>query len=38
MKVKASVKRKCTSCQIVKRKRRVYVICKANARHKQRQG
>ncbi len=38
MKVGASVKRKCQACQIVKRKGKVYVICKANPRHKQRQG
>jgi len=38
MKVKASVKRICDKCKIVKRKGKVYVICKANPRHKQRQG
>ncbi|MEK7194428.1 MAG: 50S ribosomal protein L36 [Patescibacteria group bacterium] len=38
MKVKASVKKICGKCQIVRRKGYVYVICKANARHKQRQG
>ncbi len=37
MKVRASVKRLCESCRIVKRKNVVRVICK-NARHKQRQG
>ncbi len=38
MKVKASVKKICPKCSIVRRKRRVTVICTANARHKQRQG
>ena len=37
MKVRASVKRLCESCSIVKRKNVVRVICK-NTRHKQRQG
>jgi len=37
MKVKASVKKICQHCRIVRRKGRVYVICK-NPRHKQRQG
>ena len=37
MKVKASVKRRCEECKIVKRKGVVYVICK-NPKHKQRQG
>ncbi len=38
MKVRASVKRLCESCKIVKRKNVVRVICSASARHKQRQG
>ncbi|PIZ57553.1 50S ribosomal protein L36 [bacterium (Candidatus Torokbacteria) CG_4_10_14_0_2_um_filter_35_8] len=38
MKVQASVKKRCKHCKIVKRKKRVYVICKKNPRHKQRQG
>ncbi|NWF56345.1 MAG: 50S ribosomal protein L36 [Syntrophaceae bacterium] len=37
MKVKASVRRICDKCKIVKRKGVVRVIC-ANTRHKQRQG
>ncbi|MEA1925798.1 MAG: 50S ribosomal protein L36 [Patescibacteria group bacterium] len=37
MKVQASVKKRCDKCKIVRRKGRVYVICK-NPRHKQRQG
>lgn len=37
MKVRPSVKRMCDSCQIVKRRGRVMVIC-INPKHKQRQG
>lgn len=37
MKVRASVKRICENCQLIKRKGVVRVICK-NKRHKQRQG
>jgi large subunit ribosomal protein L36 len=37
MKVRASVKRICNKCKIVKRKGKVRVICD-NPRHKQRQG
>lgn len=37
MKVKASVKRICDNCKLVKRHGVVRVICK-NPRHKQRQG
>ncbi|MDD3607400.1 MAG: 50S ribosomal protein L36 [Candidatus Moranbacteria bacterium] len=37
MKVQASVKKRCDHCKIVRRRGRVYVICK-NPRHKQRQG
>jgi large subunit ribosomal protein L36 len=37
MKVRASVKRLCAKCKIVKRKGVVYVICE-NPKHKQRQG
>jgi len=38
MKVKASVKKRCEDCKIVRRRGKVYVICKKNPRHKQRQG
>lgn len=38
MKVKASVKRICEDCKIVRRRGKIYVICKSNPRHKQRQG
>jgi len=37
MKVKASVKRMCDHCKIIKRKGVVRVIC-SNPKHKQRQG
>jgi large subunit ribosomal protein L36 len=37
MKVRASVKKICDKCKIVKRKGIVYVICQ-NPRHKQKQG
>jgi large subunit ribosomal protein L36 len=37
MKVRASVKRICENCKIVKRQGRLFVIC-SNPRHKQRQG
>lgn len=38
MKVKSSVKRVCGQCQVIRRKGRVRVICKANPKHKQVQG
>ncbi|KAI0692773.1 ribosomal protein L36-domain-containing protein [Cytidiella melzeri] len=38
MKVRASVKRMCDGCSVVKRKGRVYIICSKNPKHKQRQG
>ena len=38
MKVGASVKTICSECKIVRRKGVVRVICKKEARHKQRQG
>ena len=37
MKVRASIKRRCESCQVIRRKGRLRVICKKNPRHKQRQ-
>ena len=38
MKVQASGKKICGSCKVVRRKGKVHVICKAEPRHKQRQG
>ena len=37
MKVRASVKKKCDKCKIIKRKGKVMVICE-NPKHKQKQG
>ncbi len=37
MKVRASVKKICSQCKIVKRRGKLYVIC-VNPKHKQRQG
>lgn len=37
MKVKASVKKMCDKCKVIRRNGRVMVIC-TNPRHKQRQG
>jgi large subunit ribosomal protein L36 len=37
MKVRASVKRMCATCKVIKRHGVVTVVCK-NPRHKQRQG
>ncbi|NLD99440.1 MAG: 50S ribosomal protein L36 [Fibrobacter sp.] len=38
MKVRASVKRMCNSCKVIKRKGIVRVICAKSPKHKQRQG
>ncbi|HCX45181.1 TPA: 50S ribosomal protein L36 [Patescibacteria group bacterium] len=38
MKVRASVKKICNDCKVVRRRGRVHVICKKNPKHKQRQG
>ena len=38
MKVKASVKKRTPECKIVRRKGRLYVICKKNPKFKMRQG
>ncbi|KAI3424553.1 Ribosomal protein [Psidium guajava] len=38
MKIRSSVKKMCEFCKTVKRRGRVYVICSANPKHKQRQG
>ncbi len=38
MKVRASVKTMCKDCRVVKRKGVLRVVCKANPKHKQRQG
>lgn len=38
MKVRASVKVMCKDCKVVKRKGVLRVVCKANPKHKQKQG
>jgi large subunit ribosomal protein L36 len=38
MKVRSSVKRICEHCKLVRRRGKLFVICKANPKHKQRQG
>ncbi|MDO8504624.1 MAG: 50S ribosomal protein L36 [Candidatus Liptonbacteria bacterium] len=38
MKVRSSIKKICNDCQIIKRRGRLYVICKKNPKHKQGQG
>ncbi|MBN1151395.1 50S ribosomal protein L36 [candidate division WOR-3 bacterium] len=38
MKVRASVKKICKDCKIIRRNNIVRVICKKNPKHKQRQG
>ncbi|MBF0218808.1 MAG: 50S ribosomal protein L36 [Gammaproteobacteria bacterium] len=38
MKVRASVKKMCRNCKIVRRNGSVRVICSTDATHKQRQG
>jgi large subunit ribosomal protein L36 len=38
MKVRASVKKICEHCKIIRRKGVIRVICARNKRHKQRQG
>ncbi|MDY0068810.1 MAG: 50S ribosomal protein L36 [Porticoccaceae bacterium] len=38
MKVRASVKKVCRNCKIIKRKGSLRVICNVEPRHKQRQG
>ena len=38
MKVRASVKKMCNQCKVIKRKGVIRVICTADPKHKQRQG
>ncbi|GMH04518.1 hypothetical protein Nepgr_006358 [Nepenthes gracilis] len=38
MKVRSSVRKMCEFCRTVKRRGRVYILCTANPKHKQRQG
>ncbi|MDO8555298.1 MAG: 50S ribosomal protein L36 [bacterium] len=38
MKVRVSVKKICRDCAVVRRRGRIFVVCKKNPKHKQRQG
>ena len=38
MKVRTSIRRRTADCKIVRRKGRLYVICKKNPKYKMRQG
>ncbi|QJC38174.1 50S ribosomal protein L36 [Enterobacteriaceae endosymbiont of Donacia marginata] len=38
MKVRASIKKICRNCKIIRRNRVIYVVCKTDPKHKQRQG
>ena len=38
MQVRASVKRRCDECKVIKRRGVVRIICSKNPKHKQRQG
>ncbi|MCL4125751.1 UNVERIFIED_CONTAM: hypothetical protein GTU68_047160 [Idotea baltica] len=38
MKVRASVKKICGYCKVVRRKGKIYVLCSRTPKHKQRQG
>lgn len=38
MKVRASIKKLCRNCKVIRRKGILRIICSAEARHKQRQG
>ncbi|BDA42178.1 probable 50S ribosomal protein L36 at N-terminal half [Coccomyxa sp. Obi] len=38
MRVRSAIKRLCDACRVVKRRGRLFVVCKANPKHKQRQG
>ncbi|MFM9965639.1 MAG: 50S ribosomal protein L36 [Planctomycetaceae bacterium] len=38
MKVRSSIRRICEGCKIVRRRGRMYVVCRLDPRHKQRQG
>ena len=38
MKVRSAVRRLCVECYLVRRKRRLYVQCRKNPKHRQRQG
>jgi large subunit ribosomal protein L36 len=37
-KVVSALRRRCRDCRLVRRGKKIYVLCEANPRHKQRQG
>lgn len=37
-KVVSALRRRCTDCRIVRRGKKIFVLCNENPRHKQRQG
>ncbi|MDP3735068.1 MAG: 50S ribosomal protein L36 [bacterium] len=37
MRVRSTIKKRCRTCQMIRRKGRMYIVC-TNPRHKQRQG
>lgn len=37
-KVVSALRRRCNDCKVVKRGKKLYVLCNTNPRHKQRQG
>lgn len=38
MKVRSSIKKLCEYCHVIKRKGNLFIICKKNLKHKQKQG
>ena len=38
MKVRTAVRRLCAGCSVVRRRGKIFIVCKLDARHKQRQG
>ncbi|KAL0033316.1 hypothetical protein WJX77_003326 [Trebouxia sp. C0004] len=38
MRVRSAIKKLCDSCKVVKRRGKLYIVCKASPKHKQRQG
>jgi len=38
MKVRASIKKLCKNCKIIRRKNVIYIYCSNDPKHKQRQG
>ncbi|NWT18972.1 RM36 protein, partial [Vireo altiloquus] len=38
LKTKTALRRRCKDCYFVRRRGRLYVVCKSNPRHKQRKG